>query len=71
MFLNREQQKEDDPPQPKLDIDVEGCIAIWAGCFLHDPTGSVEYEYEFSGDYDFYDENAEIIGGCNPQTRSE
>ena len=70
VFLNREQQKGDNPQHPPLDIDVEGCIDIWAGCFLHDPTGSVE-EFEFTGDYDFYDENSGIIGGCNPHTRSE
>ena len=56
VFLNEEQQKEAYPPYPPLEIDGAGCIAIWAGCFLHDPSGSVG-----GGDG--------LIGGCNPRTR--
>ena len=40
MFLNREQQKEANPPYRELDINMDGCINIYNICFLHDPTGS-------------------------------
>ena len=64
MFLNKEQQKEDHPqygqyPALDGDIDTSGCFDIWAGCFLHDPTGIIG--------------GSPITGGCNPirRTKSE
>ena len=51
MFLNREQQKEANPPFRELDINVDGCHDIWKNCFLHDPSGSF---------------GVEVTGGCNP-----
>ena len=51
MFLNREQQKEANPPYRELDINMEGCYEIWKNCFLHDPSGSF---------------GVEVTGGCNP-----
>ena len=51
MFLNREQQKEANPPFRELDINMEGCYGIWKNCILHDPSGSF---------------GVEVTGGCNP-----
>ena len=51
MFLNREQQKEANPPFRELDINMEGCYEIWKNCILHDPSGSF---------------GVAVTGGCNP-----